>query len=90
MRPQQISERSKALRLKKADLARLSGLNETHVGQVLNGRRPATSQVTVEKLANALVETEQAELRRLVALYPQIAMEAATMALCPARQGRAA
>lgn len=85
MRPLEIAARVKALRLKKAELARLSGLNETHVGQVLNGRRPAVSQMTVEKISRAVEALEHAELQRLVELYPQIAMEAATIALCSER-----
>ena len=80
----EIAKRVRLLRLKRTELARLSKVDANCLAAALDGRSdPRLS--TLAKLQTALVGAELETLRRLAAIYPQEAMEAATVALCPQR-----
>jgi len=82
MRPCDIAARCHRIRLPRKRLAELAKLDETTVGRTLNAdTRPL--QDTVEKMEAGMVGDEIDLLGHLVALYPQRALELATVALCP-------
>jgi len=84
MGPQEIADRAGRLGLKRKALAELSGLDINTVGMALNGGSDCRHS-TVEKLQTALEGAERDQVRRLAALHPQAAIEAATVAMCPDR-----
>ncbi len=75
----QIAGRVKAIGMPKNRLARAAGLNPATLHRL--NKDPRSSTVT--RLSEVIVAEERRLLAHLVGLYPQEAMEAATVALCP-------
>lgn len=77
----QIEVRSNALNLSLKKLARKAGVNASTAYRIGAGGDPRLS--TALALTSALEAEEHRMLAHLAGLHPQVAMEAATVALCP-------
>lgn len=80
---EQLAARVKAIKWSPSALARKAQVAATTVA------RGAQRIRTHNEIVEALESEEIAILRHLAMLHPQVAMEAATLALCPVARGNA-
>lgn len=80
----ELKSRASRIRLKNADLARLSRLDVNTVGRTFK-ERTGPLYATADALTSAIVQEELALLRHLARLHPHAASHEATAALCPER-----